>query len=293
MRRWTPLFLRRRNRRPVIPVLAYHALHAPGTNYTTNDHVALEEDLRVIRRLGFRVAPLASIARFTWGQSAPDLDDGYWVGLSFDDGTDYDYLDINLPDLGYIKSFYTILKESGNAGGPDWPQPTGVSFVIASPDARRILDRTCIAGRDNWRDTWWAEAARTGILAIGNHSWDHTHPTLEVVAQRNQVKGTFLGIDNLEDADMQISKAEDYIRDRTSGRSAGLFAYPYGEATEYLVREYFPRFKERHRQFAAFTTAGDYVIAGGNGWSIPRFMCGEHWKTPEELEKILLEAKSR
>ena len=34
-------------------------------------------------------------------------------------------------------------------------------------------------------------------------------------------------------------------------------------------------------------------MAGGDGWSIPRFMCGEHWKTPEELEKILLDAKSR
>jgi hypothetical protein len=286
-------FLGRRNRRARIPILVYHSLHAPGTDYASNDHVALEEDLRLIKKLRFRVAPLAAIARFAWGQGAADLDDGQWVGLTFDDGTDYDYLDINLPDIGYIKSFYTILKESGNAAALDWPQPTGVSFVIASPDARRVLDRTCIAGRDNWRDTWWEEAAGTGILAIGNHSWDHTHPTLELVAQRNQLKGTFLGIDNLEDADTQIRKAEEYIQHRTRGRSAGLFAYPYGEASEYLVREYFPRFKERHRQFAAFTTAGEYALAEGGGWSIPRFMCGEHWKTPEELEKILLGAKSR
>ena len=228
-------FIRQRNRRARIPILAYHSLHAPGTDYANNDHVALEEDLKLLKKLRFRVAPLAAIARFAWGQGAADFDDGHWVGLSFDDGTDYDYLDINLPDLGYIKSVYTILKESGNAGTADWPQPTGVSFVIASPDARRVLDRTCIAGRDNWRDTWWAEAAGTGILAIGNHSWDHTHSTLEVVAQRNQLKGTFLGIDNMEDADTQIRKAEDYIQDRTRGRSAGLFAYPYGEASEYQV----------------------------------------------------------
>src|SRR5436309_664972 len=167
-------FPRRRSARKPVPVLTYHGLHAPGTDYSNNDHVALEEDLKVIRSLGFKVAPLTEIARITWGGAAPSLDAGYWVGLSFDDGTDYDYLDVDHPHLGYIKSFYTILQESGASRARHWPQPTGVSFVIASPEARGVLDRTCIAGQNNWRDTWWAEAARTQILEIGNHSWDHT-----------------------------------------------------------------------------------------------------------------------
>src|SRR5204863_298793 len=82
--------------------------------------------------------------------------------------------------------FYTILRENGASTGRDWPQPTGTAFVIASPEARAVLDRTCIAGLNQWRDVWWAEAAQTGILEIGNHSWDHTHPTLDSVAQRDQ-----------------------------------------------------------------------------------------------------------
>ena len=192
-----------------IPVLAYHALHAPDKDYASNDHVALEEDLKLIRRLGFRVAPLAEIAELTWNRAPSRLDSGHWVGLSFDDGTDFDYLDIEAhPYLGHLKSFYTILRENGASTGRDWPQPTGTAFVIASPEARAVLDRTCIAGLNQWRDVWWAEAAQTGILEIGNHSWDHTHPTLDSVAQRDQRKGTFMGIDNLADADAQIIRAD-------------------------------------------------------------------------------------
>jgi hypothetical protein len=60
-----------------IPVLAYHALHAPDKDYASNDHVALEEDLKLIRRLGFRVAPLAEIAELTWNRAPSRLDSGH------------------------------------------------------------------------------------------------------------------------------------------------------------------------------------------------------------------------
>lgn len=270
-----------------IPVLTYHALHAPGTDYIDNDHIALEEDLKIVHKLGFRVAPLHEIARLSWDPEGSSLADEKWVGLGFDDGTDFDYLDLDHPHLGYIKSFYTILREAGKTFG-DSPSPSGVSFVIASPDARRVLDQTCIAGRDNWRDVWWEDAARTGILQIGNHSWDHTHETLETVAQREQRKGTFLGIDTIEDADAQIIQADSYIRHRTNGLATRLFAYPYGEASDYLVNEYFPGNMKRHGQLAAFGTGGRYVTHESNRWNIPRFVCGEHWRKPEELESILL-----
>ena len=278
-------------RPPRIPILSYHGLHASGNGYADNDHVALEEDLRLIKKLGFRIAALTDIARYVRGEGASFLDRDKCVGLSFDDGTDRDYLDMDHPVLGRIKSFHTILKDSGAGGERAWPQPTGVSFVIASPEARAVLDRTCIAGRNDWRDSWWSEAAAGGVLAIGNHSWDHTHPTLDVVAQREQRKGTFHGIDNLEDADAQIGRSEEYIKSRTGGRSAALFAYPYGDAPDYLVNDYFPRFPERHRQTAAFTTAGDYAAKGGNPWTIPRFMCGAHWKSMDELARILAGSK--
>jgi hypothetical protein len=284
-------FRRRHSSGRPIPILSYHALHAPDRDYRSNDHVALEEDLRVIRRLGFKVARLAEIAERIWDPALSRLDSGHWVGLSFDDGTDFDYFDIEAhPHLGYVKSFYTILKENGAESGLAWPQPKGTSFVIASPEARAVLDKTCIAGLDNWRDVWWAEAAQTDILEIGNHSWDHTHPTLPTVAQREQRKGTFKGIDNLADADAQIIRADEYIRRLTNGRAARLFAYPYGETTDYLIEEYFPENMQRHRMLAAFSTAGDYATRGSNRWTIPRFMCGLHWTSPEGLEKILRDA---
>jgi len=281
-------FLRRRRAANPIPVLTYHALNARDKDYASNDHVALEEDLKLIRRLGFKVARLADIARLTWGEAHSQFDSGHWIGLSFDDGTDFDYLDIEAhPYLGYVKSFYTILKESGAAGDHGWQRPTGTAFVIASPEARAVLDRTCIAGLNQMRDVWWAEAARTGVLEIGNHSWDHTHPSLDKVAQRNQQKGTFIGIDNFADADAQIVQANAYIKRLTEELATPLFAYPYGETNDYLIHDYFPSNMKRHGLIAAFSTGGECVTCDSNRWNIPRFVCGHHWNTPEGLELIL------
>src|SRR5207248_736341 len=151
-----PAFLRRRPTSPRIPILAYHALNVADKDYASNDHIALEEDLKLIRRLGFKVARLADIARLTWSRAPSPLDSGSWVGLSFDDGTDHDYFDIVGHEyLGDVKSFFTILKESAATAGPEWPKPTGTSFVIASPEARVVLDRACMAGLGHWRDVWW------------------------------------------------------------------------------------------------------------------------------------------
>ncbi len=281
-------FLRRRRARKPIPILTYHALNAQARDYASNDHVAFEQDLALIRRLGFKVARLVDIASLTWSRAPSPLDSGSWVGLSFDDGTDHDYFDVVAHEyLGDVKSFYTILKQSAANAGRDWPRPSGTSFVIASPDARTVLDRTCMAGLGHWRDVWWKEAAESGIFEIGNHSWDHAHPTLDTIAQRQQRKGTFHGIDNQADADAQIIQAHEYINRLTGGRAAPLFAYPYGETPDYLVREYFPKEIARHRMLAAFSTAGDYATAQSDRWNIPRFVCGPHWKNPEGLEKIL------
>jgi hypothetical protein len=188
--------------------------------------------------------------------------------------------------LGHVKSFYTILKESGAGGGRGWPQPKATAFVIASPEARAVLDKTCISGLNQMRDVWWAEAARNGILEIGNHSWDHAHPSLTTIAQRNQEKGTFKGIDNLVDADAQIVRAGAYIKRLTDGLAAPLFAYPYGGANDYLIHDYFPNNTERHGMLAAFSTKWRVCPRNSNRWNIPRFVCGLHWKSPEGLEMI-------
>lgn len=281
-------FLRRRGGSRRIPILTYHSLNAQAKDYASNDHIALEEDLKLIRRLGFRIARLSDIAKLVATPRASPLDSGSWVGLSFDDGVDHDYFDISGHEyLGDVKSFYRVLKESGETTGPDWPKPSGTSFVIASPEARVVLDRTCMAGLGHWRDVWWKDAAASGILEIGNHSWDHAHPALDTIAQREQRKGTFHGIDNREDADAQIIRAQRYIRRITGDRAAPLFAYPYGESPDYLVHEYFPRETRRHGMAAAFSTGGDYATTESNRWNIPRFVSAWHWKSPDELERIL------
>ncbi len=268
-----------------IPILTYHSLHAAGPDYSNDDHLALRSDLETIRDLGFRIAPLTEVAQYVSGTGAWWLDRGRWVALSFDDGVDWDYFDLDDDDLGYGKSFYTILKE--HFAGQQVAAPLAVSFVIASPEARALLDRACIAGMKNWQDTWWKAATQTGVLAIGNHSWDHVHPGLPTVAQREQRKGSFYGIDTLRDAERQLRDAERYIRKCLGGASTGLFAYPYGQAPDYLVQEYLPRFAEDLGIHAAFSTEGDFATRGTARWSIPRFMHGDDWKSPDDLMRIL------
>ncbi|MFK8013359.1 MAG: polysaccharide deacetylase family protein [Marinicellaceae bacterium] len=261
-----------------IPILTYHALHAPGWEYWTNDHVALETDLQLIKQLGFEVVSLVEIVDFLKNNKP-------WptkpvIGLSFDDATDHDFKDWSHPAYGYLKSFYTLIKEATTEGF----NPKATSFVIASAKARAILDKTCIAGRKQWNDDWWLNAAQSGILDIGNHSWDHTHVNLDIVANADQIKGRFDQINNLNDANLQIQQAETYIRSVIGDLSSRLFAYPYGDHNNYLIDEYFPTNKMLN---AAFITGGEYVTPESNIWKIPRFVCGENWKRPEELEKIL------
>lgn len=270
-----------------IPILTYHALHAPGWDYSSNDHVALEHDLQIIRRQGFRVASLAAIADAVLSGSVEQLAAEKVVGISLDDGTDHDYLDFSHPDYGHLRSMARVLREHGGDLGYPGGQATATSFVIVSPDARAQLDRSCIAGRGQWRDAWWEEAAREGVLAIANHSWDHLHPTLDAVVATQAERGRFDTVTSQADAEREIGDAERYLQARTGGLSAGLFAYPYGHHNDFLVRSYLPA-QEAVR--AAFVGGGDYVRPGANRWAIPRFICQEHWQAPEQLERILAEA---
>ena len=66
-----------------------------------------------------------------------------------------------------------------------------------------------------------------------------------------------------------------------------LFAYPYGEWSDFLAREYFPLEGSRHRVRAAFTTEPAPVSAGCDRWRIPRYVFGAHWRTPADFEKLL------
>jgi hypothetical protein len=266
------------------PILTYHGLHAPGWDYHENDHVAMESDLALLGQMGYQVVPLSVLVKHVYDSPDPQLERDKLVGISFDDGTDYDFIDFSHPEYGYLKSFHRLLNEQPGLGW-DGGVPVGTSFVIASPQARLELDRGCIAGRDEWRDTWWQEAVESGVFEIANHSWDHTHPKLENLVVDPLHTGKFRTIVDFEAADAEILRAEFFIREKTARGSVPLFAYPYGETNEFLVQEYFPSRSEWFS--AAFSTGGGPFTASCNRWSIPRYVCGDHWNSPEGLLAIL------
>lgn len=276
-----------------IPILTYHSQNIAGNDYASNDHVAFAEDLRLLTLSGWHVTPLTAVADLVCRA------DMAWphktVAITFDDGTDFDFDDLPHPVAGIQRSMLNIMRDfnTGNAGGQTTLHTT--SFVIVSPDARAILDHTCMLGTKWWNHDWWSRAVETGLMHIASHSWDHCHDTLPQIAQREQRKGNFWGIDSAADADAQILASTAFINRIAPNPGAQLFAYPYGQANDFLVREYFPRQAQNSSGggvIAAFSTDGKPVSRGSNRWNLPRFVCGAHWKSSEELAAILIDAES-
>lgn len=271
-----------------VPVFCYHCCVMNGATYETNDHIALAQDLKLFAKKGYEVLPLTTLVDVLRGILPTEIIAGRkLVGLSFDDGANFDYYGYEDKRGDHNDSFYTILKDS-----EDWlPQlsegPRAVSFVIASPEARAILDHTCANGQNEWTDEWWPHCAEGNIIGIANHSWDHVHDTLPTVRQRENKKGSFFAIDTFEDAEAQIADAQYYIKEKTGGRNLPFFGYPYGHIPAYLRDSYFPEHGARLGLYAAFGTDGGPVKEDCNIWTIPRFVCGGHWKTIDELEALL------
>jgi hypothetical protein len=246
----------------------------------------LAADLRHLSRLGMRVLPLSRIVDALLEGRLDAL--GPSVGISFDDGTDLDWRDIDHPRYGRQSGFARILDEcASETGGSGF---CATSFVIAGPGPRRELDQNCLGGAGWWNDDWWPETVQ-GRIAVENHSWDHNHQQVfdadAPITDRSR-RGTFASVDTRESCDYQVRQAADYIDQRLAPyRQCSLFAYPYGEYSDYLVQEYLPMYRSEHRMRAAFTTAGEPLHAATNRWLIPRYVAGEHWRTPSELEAIL------
>lgn len=266
-----------------IPVLTYHSNNINGNDYANNDHVALAADLRSIARRGLRIVPLHRIVDVLLGEAAESTVENT-VAITFDDGSWFDWHDMDHPTCGRQRGFAGVMRDFATETGA---AVHATSFVIVSPDARATLDRTCLIGRGWWTDDWWHEAQREGLIAIESHSWDHNHATLPVTAQREQRKGTFVSIDSHADADAEIRQAADWLDARLAPHRTRLFAYPYGEMNDYLVREYLPRFAHEHRLRAAFGTEPEPVEASSTRWRLPRYVCGQHWNEPTQLERLL------
>ena len=76
-----------------IPILTYHSLNTTGRSYATNDHVALEADLKTIKRLGFRVERLSTLVDAFNRGSLADFETERVCALTFDDGVTHDFID--------------------------------------------------------------------------------------------------------------------------------------------------------------------------------------------------------
>lgn len=265
-----------------IPIFCYHSLTAYGTAYHENDHTALESDLKSLKNEGYRAISINDTVAFIRGKKNFSRSDKVFL-LTFDDAPYWDYFNYSDNVLGTVKSFAQIIKESGMFTSDNRP----VSFAIASEEARNILDKTCIAGRGEWDSSWWEKSIDQGIFEVANHSWDHVHPTLDKVCQRNNHKGDFSLIKTYDDANLQIREANIEIKRIVNSKNSNYFAYPYGHVSDYLKNTYFPNYTKEHNIIAAFSTGGRFATKKDSIWDIPRLVCGEHWKSSQEFIKII------
>lgn len=281
------MFWKRRELR--VPVLTYHSHQITGATYETNDLEAFRVDLRTILRLGFRIVPATWVAEWLCG-GRPDRDLRRSVAITFDDGSDFDFHDLDHPVAGPQRSMLSSLREFRQEMAGHLRHPHVTSFVIACPRTRAELDGECLVGRGWMSDDWWPLAHESGLVSIQNHSWDHNHPAASQTCQREQRKGSFDAIETEGECDAEVTAAARYISART-GSWPVLFAYPGGTASRYLREEYLPGRTERHGAVAAFAADGGYVSRDSSRWSVPRFVCGAHWREPSGLEHILVGAR--
>jgi len=271
-----------------IPVLTYHAFNISGDTYQQNDHIAFATDLGDITELGWRVEPLHTVVDAYLGKIPPLP--GKVLAITFDDATNYDFEDLTHPSAtGLQRSMLNIMRDFQARHPGAQPHLHATSFAIASPAARQAIDKAAVFGNDWMQDAWWQEAVASELMDIANHSWDHTHDSVDPVAQRDQIKGNFFCIDNEDDANAQIRRAAKYISGVAPNASVDLFAFPYGHTNPFLL-ENFLRAQANSALpcvRAAFTTEAGMITEASNRWSLPRYVCGWHWHSPEELREIL------
>jgi peptidoglycan/xylan/chitin deacetylase (PgdA/CDA1 family) len=274
---------------PRLPILTYHGVNVAGNDYATNDHVALASDLDTVDRLGWRIVPLpAAIARWLAG-------DPSWAGgertlaITFDDGTDFDWRDLPHPAHGTQRSLFNTLADFRNAlaGGR---AAHATTFVVVSRETREHIDRVGLADRGWWSDTWWRDAVASGYAAVASHSWDHNHDLAEHLMGRPRATGTFRSIDRFELAEDEIARASAHLKRVAPNPGDRLFAYPYGETNDYLVREYFPSEHARIGVDAAFGDGARPMTGEADRWALPRYVCGRDWRSPEGLAALLRDA---
>jgi hypothetical protein len=268
-------------------VLAYHSQNCGGYDYASNDHLAFERDLHAVFDRDLPVLALQEIATKISAQRFSELPERF-VAFSCDDGSVLDWHDYDHPVYGMQRSFANILRSQLGQRRIQGARLL-TAFVIASPAARQAIDRGCYEGRPLSDDAWWSAAASEGLLAIENHSWDHVHASLPDSMLEAGSAGNFHSVDNYSKADLQVRAASTFIDRRlaASGQRTSLFAYPYGHASPFLLNQYLPRYQPEHGVVAAFTTEKAFIDAATPVFAIPRMVCGDAWRTPEQFDLLL------
>ncbi len=264
-------------------ILAWHSINVNENTYKGSDQIAFADDLRTIHRCGARIWPLADALQALRAGSLPDN----IVVLTADDGSILDFMPFEHPRCGHQPGFYRILsdfaKEVGEEAGH---RPHLSCFVIASPEARAELDRKDFLGLGVWHDRWWADATASGMISVESHSWDHNHPSLAKTCQRDNLRGDFRSIETEEECRSEVDRASDYIEAKT-GRRPQFLAYPWGQASAYMIEEYLPMRGPSLGLRAALGCFPIPVDVDSDPWNLPRYMFNHDWESGEELEEIL------
>lgn len=262
-------------------ILTYHSQNIAGNDTCNNDHKALAADLQALHDAGCRFVSVSSLINSLFGEGVPDQNtDGPVVCLTFDDGCDFEVRTLEFGVFGAQPGFLSIMEGFVQQHGREaQPELHATSFVIASPEARQIIDQGSLFGKGHMSDDWWRAAANHPLLDIGNHGWDHNHPDLGV---ENYPRGGFAVIETLEHCRQQVVQGSEYIQSIT-GQWPQIFAYPFGESSDYIRNEFFPKHGNEHHCIAALGTGAGLVSTQSNRWDLPRFVCGRDWSTPGEL----------
>jgi len=114
-------------------------------NYAENEQLALVSDLETSSELGMKVIPLSQVVDWHQG-SLTDEDVSACVAITFDDGSWFDFYDLDHPTCGMQRSMFNILRDFNKRNGLSQPVHA-TSFVISSPQARSSLDKSCMIGK--------------------------------------------------------------------------------------------------------------------------------------------------
>jgi peptidoglycan/xylan/chitin deacetylase (PgdA/CDA1 family) len=266
-------------------ILTFHSHNISGNDYATNDHVALDGTLSHLEREGVPVLRLLQVARRLRSGRLDTLPERF-ACITFDDGTDHDWRDLAHPQHGAQRSMHAVLRaHSRRLLGLVWTRRAhATSFVIASSRARAEISAAALGDANLMSDNWWLEAQRSGLMDIGTHGWNHVHPAVSEMQAQPDLIERFDRVATPAEAALQVDRAYDAIRNTARGDAGRVFAYPYGQVSEYLATQHLPA---QENIIAAVSVEPKPLHAGSDPWRIPRYVCGPDWNSESGLDAIL------